>query len=225
MAALARHLAVIPDGNRRWARARGLPAEAGHQRGITSFSSLIPRAFEHSVETFTFWWGSPANLQLRSSGEVAAIVASLSGWLERDCPDLLRSLDCRIEMLGRWRELCPELAAPLATAQAAASKDAKRRIVVLMAYDGRDELRAAVDAATQAGSSASFPERLWTAHLPPVDLLVRTGDSAHLSAGFMLWSIAEARLAFPSSMWPDLTADELSRLLTQADSQERRYGA
>jgi undecaprenyl diphosphate synthase len=127
-------------------------------------------------------------------------------------------------MLGRWQEHCPELAGPLARAQAAAGPG-KRRIVVLMAYDGRDELKTAVEAATRAGSSAEFPKHLWTAHLPAVDLLVRTGDSSHLSAGFMLWSIAEARLVFPSRLWPDMTADELERLLTDAGSQERRYGA
>ena len=224
MTAPVRHLAIIPDGNRRWARARGLAPEQGHAHGIALFSPLIERAFQQSVETFTFWWGSPANLQLRSSSEVAAIVASLSGWLEQDCPALLRSFDCRIEMLGRWPELCPELAGPLAQAQAAAGHGT-RRIVVLMAYDGREELRAAVEAATRAGASAEFPKHLWTAHLPPVDLLLRTGDSSYLSAGFMLWSIAEARLVFPSSLWPEMTADELERLITQADAQERRYGA
>lgn len=221
---LVRHLAIIPDGNRRWARARGLSPELGHQHGIALFSSLIAHAFEHSVETFTFWWGSPANLQRRSSSEVTAIVASLAGWLEKDCPQLLRSFDCRVEMLGRWRESCPELAGPLARAEAAAG-NGPRRIVVLMAYDGRDELTAAVEAATRAGSSAEFPKQLWTAHLPPVDLLVRTGNSSHLSAGFMLWSIAEARLTFTSGMWPDTTREELERLLSQASSQERRYGA
>jgi undecaprenyl diphosphate synthase len=224
MTALVRHLAIIPDGNRRWARAHGLAPEQGHAHGIALFSPLIERAFQHSVETFTFWWGSPANLQLRSSSEVAAIVASLASWLENDCPALLRSFDCGIEMLGRWPELCPELAGPLARARAAAGQGT-RRIVVLMAYDGRDELKAAVEAATRAGASAEFPKHLWTAHLPPVDLLLRTGDSSHLSAGFMLWAIAEARLIFPSRLWPEMTADELERLITQADAQERRYGA
>jgi undecaprenyl diphosphate synthase len=224
MVTLVRHLAIIPDGNRRWARARGLAPEEGHEHGIALFTPLIRRAFQRSVETFTFWWGSPANLQRRSSSEVAAIVASLAGWLEHDCPQLLRAFDCRLEMLGRWREMCPGLAEPLARAQAAAGQG-PRRIVVLMAYDGRDELQAAVAAATESGSSAAFPEHLWTAHLPPVDLLVRTGDSAHLSAGFMLWSIAEARLAFPGRLWPDMSADALGLLLDQASAQERRYGA
>lgn len=221
---LVRHLAIIPDGNRRWARARGLSPEQGHAHGISAFTPLIQHAFQHGVETFTFWWGSPANLQRRSRSEVAAIVASLAGWLEQACPELLRAFDCQLELLGRWQELCPELGQPLAKAQAASGQGA-RRIVVLMAYDGREELVAAVKTAADAGASADFPARLWTAHLPPVDLLIRTGNSSHLSAGFMLWSIAEARLAFPSLMWPDMTADELGRVLTEAGSQERRYGA
>jgi undecaprenyl diphosphate synthase len=217
-------LAVIPDGNRRWARARGLAPEAGHAHGIALFSSMIERAFESSVEVFTFWWGSPANLQLRPAAEVQAIVAALAGWLEHDCPALLRAHDCRFEILGRWRELCPELERAVAIAEAAQGRGT-RRVVALMAYDGKEEIQAAVSLAERAGNSQDFADRLWTAHLPPVDLLLRTGGSAHLSAGFMLWSIAEARLAFPDSLWPDFTADALAELLSQANRIERRYGA
>jgi undecaprenyl diphosphate synthase len=221
-AAPVRHLAIIPDGNRRWARARGATVQAGHQAGIAAIDAAIREAFAQGVEIVTFWWGSPANLTKRAPDEVRGFVDALGAWLDGPALALLRDADARFDAHGRIDELCPELSPKVAAARAGAGAG-PRRVVLLMAYDGRDELRHAADQLAK-GEASSLEAGLWTADLPDVDLLLRSGDSAHLSAGFMLWRIAEARLAFVSEPWPAVTPAILRRELTAAGAQARRYG-
>lgn len=219
-----RHLAVIPDGNRRWARARGLPAAEGHAAGIRNVGRIAAAAWSAGVETFTFWWGSPANLTTRDPAEVERIVGVLGDWLAGPGGRLLATHGAGFEALGRWPELCPALGGAVATACAAAGPG-PRRLVLLMAYDGRDELRAAADRLGGGGPDATAFERaLWTGHLPRVDLVLRTGGEAHLSAGFLLWQIAEARLAISRRTWPDFDPRALRATLRRAEAVDRRYG-
>ena len=93
-----------------------------------------------------------------------------------------------------------------------------------MAYDGRDEIRAAVARLTR-GEVQALEDGLWTADLPDVDLLIRSGDSAHLSAGFMIWRISEARLCFVPELWPAVGPDQVRALMASAGTSARRYGA
>lgn len=220
-----RHLAFIPDGNRRWARARGLTAADGHAAGIENVGVMVAAAWDAGVETVTFWWGSPANLTRRAPDEVATIVHVLDAWLSGPGAALITRYGADFEALGRWEELCPQLAGGVRFAQAAARRGARRRLVVLMAYDGRDEIRAAAAQLGGGGAdAATFGRALWTGHLPPVDLVVRTGGEPHLSAGFLLWQIAEARLAFLPDPWPGCTAAQLDGVFQDYVAQERRFG-
>lgn len=218
-----RHLAIIPDGNRRWARAHGLSAQEGHRAGIAAIDAALRAAFDSGAECVTFWWGSPANLQKRDAEEVRGILSALSDWLTGAAPALLREYDARFSAYGRIDELCPSLASPLAAARAAAGTG-PRRVVLLMAYDGRDEIRAAVARLTR-GEVQTLEDGLWTADLPDVDLLIRSGDSAHLSAGFMIWRISEARLCFVPELWPAVGPDQVRALMASAGASARRYGA
>lgn len=219
--AAPRHIAVIPDGNRRWARSRGLEPVAGHAAGINAMTAVIEAAWAAGVETFTFWWGSPANLTTRAPEEVAGIIAALSGWLTRSAPALLAAHDAQLSVLGRWPALCPSLIEPVQRAAASAGQG-PRRLVVLMGYDGREEILAA--AAAAGGDRQAFQAALWTGGLPPVDLVVRTGGEPHLSAGFLLWWIAEARLVFSSVLWPAFTPANLRSSLVEFGAAERRFG-
>jgi len=214
---MPRHLAIIPDGNRRWARARGLAPSEGHRAGIERVGEAAAAAWDAGVEVFTFWWGSPANLTLRDPAEVAVIVAVLEAWLRERVPALLAEHGARFEVHGRWSELCPGLA-PGVMAARNASRPGARRLVLLMAYDGREELQAAAD-----GPAEGFADRLWTAGLPDVDLVVRTGGEPHWSAAFLAWKAANAQLAFPQVCWPDFTGDALREVL-HACATERRFG-
>lgn len=219
-----RHLAVIPDGNRRWARARGLPVGEGHAVGVRNVGRVATTAWREGVEVFSFWWGSPANLLRREPAEVERLVGVLGDWLEGEGQGLLRASGARFDALGRWPELCPGLRGPVDTARAAAGPG-PRRLVLLMGYDGRDEVRAAAEALGGGGPDAeTFGRALWTGSLPPVDLVLRTGGEAHLSAGFYVWQIAEARLAFSRRTWPDFDPRALRAVLRRAAAVDRRYG-
>ncbi len=220
----ARHVAMIPDGNRRWARERGLRPEEGHTTGLAIMSELVSCAFENGVKVFTFWWGSPANLTKRDPEEVAHIVACLDAWLRGSAPALLARWDASFSIHGLWAELCPQLRGAVDIATQAQGGDS-RQLVVLMGYSGHDEIRAAVQEATTAGTASAFEKRLWTADHPPVDLVIRTGLARHLSAGFMLWSIGEASIVFAEMMWPDYTVDDLREHLDWYAAEDRRYGA
>jgi len=221
---MGRHLSLIPDGNRRWARARGQGPRQGHEAGLATLGRILPAAFEAGVEVCSFWWGSPANLLRRERPEVAAITGGLDRWLQQVAPRVLADHDACFEVHGRWQELCPEITPGVEAARAAAG-GGPRTLVLLMAYDGRDEL---VHAARRAGSEvdrAGLQALMWTGGLPPVDLVVRTGGEAHLSADYLLWQIAETQLCFTDVLWPDYTSADLQRALDDAAKVGRRFGA
>jgi undecaprenyl diphosphate synthase len=224
VARTARHLAIIPDGNRRWARERGLDPSEGHAAGLSIMGAMADCAFAEGVEVFTFWWGSVANLTRRDPREIARIVDGLDTWLREEAPPLLARWGAAFAMHGRWRELFPALGGAAAEAGRAAGRSG-RALVVLMGYSGHDEVRAAVEEAGAEGDARAFEGRLWTAAHPPVDLVIRTGRARHLSAGFMLWSIGEASIAFEDEMWPAYTPDDLRRRLRWYAAEERRYGS
>lgn len=215
------HLAVIPDGNRRWARARDLTPQQGHAHGIANVGPIATRAWESGVEVFSFWWGSPANLTKRSPAEVEAIVGVLNDWLTDVAPGLLQQHDARFSVHGLWEQHCPELARGIEAARAAQGSG-PRRLVLLMAYDGRDELVAA--ASRGPTTREELAAGLWTADLPPVDLVLRTAGEPHLSAGFLLWHLAEAQLAFVDEPWPAFTVEVLDRVLDTYGGTARRFG-
>ncbi len=221
-----RHIAFIPDGNRRWAQAAGRSAAEGHAAGIAAAGAWADAAFGEGVEVVSLWWGSPANLTRRAAAEVDGIRGALEGWLDGPGAALMGRWGASFDLLGRWPTLCPALGAAAARAHARA-RPGPRRLVVLMGYDGRDELRAA--AARRGGGGASeadFAAALWTGHLPPVDLVLRTGGGAHLSAGFLLWGIAEARLRVVDTLAPALAPAAVRALLqAEAAAAPRRYGA
>ena len=226
MTGVPRHLAIVPDGNRRWARARGLAPSEGHRAGIQVVGAIAEAAWAAGVEVVTFWWGSTANLQRRDPDEVAVITGCLRDWLAGSGASLVERSGAAFEVHGRWQELCPSITSGVeAIRQAAGAGPRPRRLVLLMAYDGLEEIRAAADRLGGGGASReAFGRATWTGGLPPVDLLIRTGGEPHMSAGFMAWGAADAQLAFPSVMWPDLTEGLFAGILRTYGETGRRFG-
>ncbi len=221
-----RHLAVIPDGNRRWARARNLPSPEGHRAGMNAVMPFAEAAFGRGVECFTLWWGSPRNLLERESEEVEVIVASLGEWLLHSAPSFLSRWDARFSIFGRWEALCPSLGEGV-TASRIASGSGPRHLVILMGYDGRDDLVQATQSLQSnriPPTVSSLENALWTGSLPPCDLVFRSGGEPHISAGFLLWHLAEAELFFENDPWPACTPVHLERALAAFASRERRFG-
>jgi undecaprenyl diphosphate synthase len=226
MTGVPRHLAIVPDGNRRWARARGLAPSEGHRAGIQVVGSIAEAAWEAGVEVFTFWWGSPNNLLHRAPDEVAVITGCLRDWLAGSGASLVGKAGAAFELHGRWEELCPSITSGVeAIRRAAGDGPRARRLVLLMGYDGLEEIRAAADRLGGGGPSpGAFGRATWTGGLPAVDLLIRTGAEPHMSAGFMAWSAADAQLAFPSVPWPEFTPELLAGVLRTYAGTERRFG-
>jgi undecaprenyl diphosphate synthase len=223
-ASIPRHVAVIPDGNRRWARARGLGPAEGHAAGIAAIGPAAAAAWDAGVEVFSFWWGSPANLTRRAPDEARAIVDTLDRWLRAEAPALLAAAGATFQAIGRWRELCPQIVDAVEALERGGGSG-PRRLVLLMAYDGREEIVDAAERMAGAGGGLAWFERaLWTGMLPPVDLVIRTGGEPHLSAGFLLWSIAEATLSFSDRLWPDYGPDDVRAAIERASGVQRRFG-
>lgn len=188
-----RHVALIPDGNRRYARAHNLTVAQGHAAGMAALGPAAAAAWTAGVDVVTFWWGSPDNLVKRDADEVSNIIAVLGSWLQNEGVKLLMEHDAELELLGRWRELASTLRHSVEFVQQALLQrrevsPARRRVLsILVAYDGQEEILAAAHAAGGSDRRA-FEAALWTGHLPPADLVVRSAaaQDPHLSAGFML---------------------------------------
>jgi undecaprenyl diphosphate synthase len=225
-----RHIALIPDGNRRWARERGLTPAEGHHAGIQALGPVAATAWGAGVEVVTFWWGSPNNLISRTPDEVANIIRVLGEWLSGPGIDLLASAGAELVIAGRWRELAADLIPAVDHAQQTlshrASTSPRRMLMILMAYDGQEEVLAAA-AAAGGGARAAFEASLWTSRAPPVDLVVRSAAAAepHLSAGFMLWHIANAQFHWVDDFWPAVNARHIEVAIMRFRRTERRFGS
>lgn len=225
-----RHVAIIPDGNRRWAKAQGLDPWKGHEEGVKRFEEICEEGLETGVEYLTFWAASEDNLTGRSKVEVSALVWLLEkGLADKTALDRFERHGVRVRVLGRWRELInkPSLANAIDHVQSITSENEKANVTILLGYDGQSEMIAALNHLSltkQAIDAATLRAALWTADLPPVDLVVRTGGEPHWSAGFMMWHVANSQLYFTDKLWPEFTADELHKALDDYKGRQRRFG-
>ena len=226
------HVALIPDGNRRWAKARGRLPHQGHIEGAKISGKIFTAALDSGVTHLTFWGSSVANLTKRSKTEVAFLYKVFEQYftnlLERS---ELEEHQVRVRALGRWREFFPD--GPRAAVERVITKTAKHDgacLTFLLGYSGTDEMRDAIrklreEAGEGTPSDEEVKAALWTRDLPPVDLVIRTGGEPHWSQGFMMWDVAEAQLHFTETLWPAFRPEELKSILERYTKTERRRGA
>jgi len=196
------HVAIIMDGNGRWAARRGLPRVAGHRAGAATVRRVVETAPDQGITALTLYAFSADNWK-RPPGEVAALMRLFARHLRTETPRLVEN-GVRLEVVGR-RDRLP---APLVAAIAAAER--------ATALGGRLVLRLAVDYSARWAIGAGVI-------LPDVDLLIRTGGEQRLS-DFLLWEAAYAELYFTDTMWPDFGAAELARALGDFHTRQRRFG-
>ncbi len=228
-----RHVVIVPDGNRRWAKKKGRPAFFGHRAGAKAAEAVAQAALKTPVECLTFWGCSVNNLTERSSMEVRflyQVFEQMFKKLEKQFTTLEKQ-GIRVQILGRWAEFFPAGLQKVARRLMERTKDLdKRTMTFLMAYDGREEMASAIQGIVRSGLKPSEVDRteikkhLWSKDLPPVDLVIRTGGEPHWSAGLMMWDVAEARLYFTKTLWPDFSPREFQKALRQYSKAERRYG-
>jgi undecaprenyl diphosphate synthase len=222
--AAPRHVAIIMDGNGRWAEARGLPRLAGHRQGAIAVRRTVEAAARLGVRTLTLFAFSADNWK-RPPGEVAGLLHLFRRYLATETPALVRRR-IRLSVMGRRDRLPPSLRSTVSAAERATAGGRRLHLRLAIDYSGRDAILAARGGGT--GSRADFARQLGRTTgggvATDVDLLIRTGGERRLS-DFLLWESAYAELYFTPIPWPEFGESELASAVREFHSRERRFGA
>jgi undecaprenyl diphosphate synthase len=231
---LPRHVAIIPDGNRRWARKRGLPSGEGHRQGVKKFHEIMDEAFLKGISHMTFWAASEDNLTKRSRFEVKLLVTLFRNELvSEEFQEKLMRDKIRIRFVGRWSEILRDagLDKSIRALEAKTSHFRDFHLTILFGYDGRREMVGAIEKISQSKEKVGIDnvaDFLWTGFLPPVDLVIRTGEEemgwTHWSSGFMMWLAAQSQFFFTKTLWPGFSIAEFNKVLSEYANRERRMG-
>ena len=231
---LPAHIAIIMDGNGRWAKRRGLPRSEGHKQGGRAFRKICEYAADIGVRYITFYAFSTENW-VRPADEVAVIMELFREYLfeARDRKEENRQKGFRIRFIGDNSQLPEDIRALAAQIEKESEKEVKTTVNLAVNYGGRQEiLRAAALLADSAKRGEIQPgeitlgdieSRLYTAGQPDPDLVIRPGGEYRLS-NFLVWQSAYAEFWFTDVLWPDFTADDLEAAIESFNKRERRYG-
>ena len=219
----ARHVAIIMDGNGRWAKARHLPRAVGHQRGVEAVRTLVRAAREIGLEVLTLYAFSTENWN-RPEEEVSSLMGLLKRYIMADLREFVEN-NVRLKVIGNYRAMAPDVVALLDDALAQTAHNDGTTLVVALNYGAQDEIARAAAKATAKGAITpeTISAELDTAGLPPLDLLIRTSGEVRLS-NFLLWQAAYAEMVFTDVLWPDFTPEHLREALAEYAGRERRYG-
>ena len=220
---MPRHVAIIMDGNGRWAKKRMLPRAMGHKRGVETVRNIVRAAGELGLETLSLYAFSSENWK-RPEEEINDLMALMRDFIKSDL-DTFAENDVRLKIIGDYKALSPDIVEMLEESIARTSKNSRTTLAVALNYGSQDEMVRAARAAAAQGeiSVSSIEANLDTAGLPPLDLLIRTSGEQRLS-NFMLWQAAYAEFWFTETLWPDFSKDELAAALNEFARRERRYG-
>ena len=224
---IPRHIAIIMDGNRRWARSRGVPEAQGHAAGVEAIRPIVRHASDLGVEALTIYAFSRENWQ-RSSQEVETLIALLESSIRDETPELIEQ-GVRVRLAGRLGELRAETRASIEQAVEATAGGERMVLNVAFNYSSRLEIVDAVRAYVDEGNRVAeldeeaLSEYLYTAGLPDPDLLIRTGGDQRVS-NFLLWQAAYAELYFCDCYWPDFGPAELDAAIEEYGRRSRRFG-
>ena len=231
-APVPRHVAVIMDGNGRWAKQRGRPRLFGHRAGADSLRAILRACRDHGVEYLTVYAFSTENW-IRPKGEVAGLMSLLKTFLKKDEHELHEN-QVRLRVTGRIQDLPAAVRAELERVMAATRNYSKGHLILALSYGGRSEIVDAVRAlAAKARAGAIDPaqidEAAVAAHLylpdvPDPDLMIRTSGELRLS-NFLLWELSYAEFYFTETLWPDFREPDFAKALAEYARRRRRYGA
>ena len=229
--ASARHVAIIMDGNGRWAASRGLPRSAGHRAGAEAVRKTLRAAVEEGVEVLTLYAFSSENWR-RSEEEVSDLKGLMLFYIERELDELSKE-GVRLRLIGDPSPFGPQLVAKLDRALERTAGNQRLTLVVALNYGSRAEFvsvvrrlaEQAVDGAIAPGDidEQRVDAMMQTFGLPPLDLLIRTSGEKRLS-NFLLWQAAYSELLFVDVLWPDFDGDHLRSALAEFARRQRRFG-
>lgn len=218
----ARHVAIIMDGNGRWAKRRGLPRAVGHQRGVEAVRRLVRGIEPLGIECLTLYAFSSENWK-RPDEEVDDLMNLMRRFIKSDLPEFIEN-GVKLKIIGDWQSLAPDIVGMLEDALERTS-GGHQTLAVALNYGGQHEIARAAAKAAAAGdiTTDSIEAHLDTADLPPLDLLIRTSGEVRLS-NFLLWQAAYAEMLFVETLWPDFKPEHLEEALVNFAERERRYG-
>ncbi len=244
---LLNHIAIIPDGNRRWARKKGMARFLGHKSGAEITENILKTAFDLGVSYVTLWGASVNNITKRPKIEVNYLLNVFEKYFLKlaESPEVHKR-KIKVNALGKWEELFPVKVKKAIQKAIEATKNYKgKELTILLAYSGIDEMTEAIkqialqpaSSKLQRGEQAQDKQSaktkidanlvkkyLWTKDLPPVDLVIRTGGDPHWSSGFMMWHTTDSQFYFTKTLWPDFNEKELKKAITEYAKRERRLG-
>jgi undecaprenyl diphosphate synthase len=225
------HVAIIMDGNGRWAKARGLPRTMGHKRGVEAVREAIKGAIELGVQYLTLFGFSSENWK-RPMAEVSALMGLLRLYLRSEIAELHKN-GVRLCIVGDRSRFEPDIVAMIADAEALTAGNTRLTVTIALSYGGRQELvRAARLLAQDVADGRLSPQdidenavagKLFTVGMPDPDLLIRTSGEKRIS-NFLLWQCAYAELVFVDTLWPDFGRAELAQAVEDFQRRDRRYG-
>jgi undecaprenyl diphosphate synthase len=232
-ARLPKHIAIIMDGNGRWARRRHLPRIAGHRAGVEAVRSTVQTAARVGISALTLYAFSEENWKKRPKTEVSFLMDLLGRYLKREVPTLNQN-DIRIEYIGRQHELPLAVQEKMRWAREATAKNTGMVLTLALNYSARTELvdafKSMVHAAARNGgvehvqiSEQAISNHLYTRSLPDPDLVIRTSGEMRLS-NFLLWQLAYAEIYVTTTLWPEFRGTHLLEAIAEYQKRERRYG-
>ena len=222
MSSAARHVAIIMDGNGRWAKRHHLPRAMGHQRGVEAVRRLVRALKTIDLECLTLYAFSSENWK-RPDEEIRDLMGLMRRFIKSDLPEIIEH-GVKLKIVGDYKALDGDIVDMLEDALARTA-GGQRTLAVALNYGSQQEIaRAAATAAAEGEVTVeSIAANLDTVDLPPLDLLIRTSGEQRLS-NFLLWQSAYAEFWFTEVLWPDFTPEHLSEALDEFARRERRYG-
>jgi len=230
---LPNHVVIIPDGNRRWAKEKNLKPWEGHIAGAERIEELVRKALEMKIKNISFWGSSIDNLKKRPLLEKKALLGIYEKYFKKlmDSEEIHQN-EARINIIGCWREQFPESLKKILEEGISKTKNYKKHnLNFFLAYNGDHEMLEAIKKISKKiGDNVGkitpelIKENLMTKDLPMVDLLIRTGGEPHLSAGFMMWDLANAQLYFSRKLFPSFTKNDFEKAIIDFSQRGRRMG-
>lgn len=228
---ICRHIAIIMDGNGRWAKKRGMPRTFGHKKGAENVVKITRAMKESGVKYLTLYAFSTENWQ-RSKDEVDALMQLLNEYLDKELKEIMDN-NVRIVFIGERYMLSDSIQAKMTFLEKESEKNTDLTLCIALSYGSRQEILSAVKkiaAKVKEGSMGisqitqdAFSEELYTKEIPDPDVLIRTSGEQRIS-NYLLWQSAYTELFFTNTLWPDFGKDELWDIINKFNQRERRYG-
>jgi len=230
---LPKHIAIIMDGNGRWARKRHLPRVAGHRAGVTSVRYVVECASRIGIPSLTLYAFSEENWKRRPRMEVDFLMKLLSRYLKQEVPTLHRN-NVRLQYIGRLHELPQVVQEKMDWAREETSRNSGMLLTLALNYSARSELVDAFQSVVRGAANnggiehlrideETVSRHLYTSHLPDPDLVIRTSGEMRLS-NFLLWQLAYAEIYVTATLWPEFRGVHLLEAIAEYQGRDRRYG-